>query len=95
MKDQLNTDSNMAGQDELARRIETAMEKSPGGFGDQITRVEVHLSDANSRQSGGDEKRCLMEVRLRGPAEGGAPTGGGRGAGLRGRGRKVAAIHRA
>ena len=42
------------------------MEKTLGRFSDQITRLEVHLSDANGRKSGCDDKRCLMEARLRG-----------------------------
>lgn len=33
-------------------------------FGDWITRVEVHLSDENSKEKGGgDDIRCLMEAR--------------------------------
>lgn len=36
-------------------------------FGDQITRVEVHLSDENSdKKSGKKDKRCLIEARLAG-----------------------------
>lgn len=66
MKVQLNTDSNIEGSDELARRIEAAVEKTLGRFSNQITRVEVHLSDADSHKSGGDDKHCLMEARLRG-----------------------------
>lgn len=66
MKVQLNTDSNIEGRDELARRIEAALEKTLGRFTEQITRVEVHLSDENSDKSGGDDKRCLLEARLSG-----------------------------
>lgn len=66
MKVQLNTDSNVEGRDALARRIEAAVEKALGRFSEQITRVEVHLSDEDSHKSGGEDKRCLMEARLRG-----------------------------
>jgi len=37
-----------------------------GHFSKHITRVEVHLRDENSgSKSGTEDKRCLMEVRLR------------------------------
>jgi ribosome-associated translation inhibitor RaiA len=36
-------------------------------FSDQVTRVEVHLSDENSdKKSGGADIRCLLEARLAG-----------------------------
>jgi ribosome-associated translation inhibitor RaiA len=42
------------------------MEGTVGRFGDQITRVKVHLSDVNSHQGGDDDKRCRLEARLAG-----------------------------
>ena len=35
-------------------------------FSDQITRLEVHLSDENSLKEGLNDKRCLLEARLEG-----------------------------
>jgi Sigma 54 modulation protein / S30EA ribosomal protein len=35
-------------------------------FGDRITRVEVHLGDENGPKHGQNEKRCMMEARLKG-----------------------------
>jgi len=35
-------------------------------FGNQITRVEVHLRDVNGPKSVGDDKSCLLEARLAG-----------------------------
>lgn len=36
-------------------------------FSDRITRIEVHLTDENGQaKSGGNDKRCLLEVRLAG-----------------------------
>ncbi len=66
MKVQVNTSRNVEGHEELGRRIEAAVEKALGRFRDQISRVEVHVSDANSHKSGGDDKRCVMEARLGG-----------------------------
>ena len=34
-------------------------------FESHLTRVEVHLSDANADKSGPRDKRCLIEVRPR------------------------------
>jgi ribosome-associated translation inhibitor RaiA len=64
MRVQLNTDRYIAAHDALAHQVETVMEGTVGRFADQITRVEVHLSDENSHKGGGDDKRCLLEARL-------------------------------
>ena len=66
MQVQVNTDSNIDGREELIRRVEAEVEGTLGQYTDQITRVEVHLSDVNAAKSGGDDKRCLMEARLAG-----------------------------
>ena len=61
---QINTDSNTAGDDALTRQVETAVRDALERFSDQLTRVEVHLSDENSdRKSGTDDKRCVLEAR--------------------------------
>ena len=67
MQFQINTDKNIAGHETLAQSVEADLRHALGRFGDQITRVEVHLSDENSaRKSGAMDKRCLLEVRLAG-----------------------------
>ncbi len=66
MQVQVNTDNNIDGRDEFIRRVEAEVEGTLGRFADQITRVEVHLSDVNAAKGGGDDKRCLMEARLAG-----------------------------
>lgn len=64
---QVNTDSNIEGSRELAQQIKTVVGNSLERFGDQITRVEVHLSDENSdKKFGTEDKRCLLEARLAG-----------------------------
>ena len=35
-------------------------------FSEQITRLEVHLSDENGNKDGQNDKRCLLEARLEG-----------------------------
>ena len=67
MQIQVKTDDNIEGRDELARQIEAAVNTNLSRFADQITRVEVHLSDENAGKSGNADKRCLMEARPAGP----------------------------
>lgn len=67
MKIQVNTDSNIQGRESLIAEAEATMESSLKHFQSQITRIEVHLSDENSRQKGGgNDKRCLLEARIEG-----------------------------
>ena len=67
MKIQINTDNNIPGQEALAHSVEAILEQVLARFSDQITRIEVHLSDENSAaKSGMADNRCLLEVRLAG-----------------------------
>lgn len=67
MQVQLSTDNHIEGTAELARHVESVVKDSVRRFGDQVTRVEVHLADENSKvKGGGNDKRCTMEARLAG-----------------------------
>ena len=66
MQVQVNTDHNIEGREKLVRWIESEINGTLARFSDQITRIEVHLSDDNAGKSGNDDKRCLIEVRLAG-----------------------------
>ena len=67
MQIQTNTDRNISGHEALAKSVEEILERLLDRFRDQITRVEVHLSDENgATKSGVADKRCLLEVRLAG-----------------------------
>ena len=67
MKIQINTDKNISGQDALAQSVEDILRSDLSRFSEQITRIEVHLSDeSSSAKSGMTDKRCLLEVRLAG-----------------------------
>jgi hypothetical protein len=63
MQIQVNSDKNIAVDTELTRSVEAEVNRAVGRFENQITRVEVHLSDANSHKPGLRDKRCLMEAR--------------------------------
>jgi ribosomal subunit interface protein len=65
MKIQINTDNNIEGSDDLTQQTQAVVESALERFAQQVTRVEVHLSDENSHK-GGSDKRCVMEARLEG-----------------------------
>ena len=66
MQIQVNTDSNIEGREKLIAHVRSVVESALNRFSDRITRVEVHLSDQNGDRSGQDDKRCMMEARLKG-----------------------------
>lgn len=68
MQIQLNTDANVEGRESLAAWLEGELKDKLTRFGDHITRIEVHLSDANAARAGEDDKRCTLEARLAGRA---------------------------
>lgn len=63
---QFNTDESVAGREALGRHAEDVVRGTLDHFSDQITRVEIHLSDVNAHKGGDRDKRCLMEARLAG-----------------------------
>lgn len=67
MQIQINTDKNISGNESKAQSIEATLNQVLARFADQITRLEVHLSDENSSSKQGViDKRCLLEARLAG-----------------------------
>ncbi len=66
MQVQLNTDDKVQGQESLATWVESELKSKLARFQDQITRVEVHLSDNTAARTGDHDKRCLLEARLTG-----------------------------
>jgi hypothetical protein len=63
---QINTDRNIDRHERLIHHIEANIRAVLGRFTNQITRVEVHLSDENGAKSGAADKRCVMEARFAG-----------------------------
>ncbi|MBX3318154.1 MAG: HPF/RaiA family ribosome-associated protein [Phycisphaeraceae bacterium] len=67
MRIQVNTDSQTPGTADLERSVEFVIVEKLGRFAERITRVEVHLTDENGTgKSGGNDKRCMIEVRMAG-----------------------------
>lgn len=63
---QINSDNNTKATEEFSTRLKDIIEGDLGRFGEQITRVEVHLSDENAGKDSLNDKRCVLEARLEG-----------------------------
>jgi ribosome-associated translation inhibitor RaiA len=66
MQIQLNTDNVLVGTEDLSARVEAELQQALGRFADRVTRIEVHLNDSNGPDKTGEDKRCMLEARLRG-----------------------------
>ncbi len=66
MQIQINTDNHIEGHEKLAAHVKEVVEHALNRFNERVTRVEVHLSDENSDKNGQDDKRCVMEARIKG-----------------------------
>lgn len=66
MQIQFNTDESVDGRDVLGRHAEEVVRRALDRFSDDVTRVEIHLSDVNGQKAGENDKRCLMEARVAG-----------------------------
>ena len=66
MKIQINTDANIHGTESLVAEVSASIEHGLEHFKQQITRVEVHLSDETRGKSGPHDQRCMLEARLEG-----------------------------
>jgi ribosome-associated translation inhibitor RaiA len=66
MQVQVNTDNHIEGSAELSAQVEQDVTSAFARFEPQLTRVEVHLKDANSHKVGDRDKQCSMEARMSG-----------------------------
>jgi len=68
MQIQTHTDNHIHGDETLRGYVREAVEHAMARYEDRITRVEVFLAEEHSPDKfhGDDDKRCIMEVRLRG-----------------------------
>jgi ribosome-associated translation inhibitor RaiA len=66
MQVQVNTDDHIEGREELVAQVEATVSSSLRRFSARITRLEIHLSDENGDKNGQNDKRCMMEARLKG-----------------------------
>lgn len=66
MQIQINTDKTIDRHSGLDEHVQSVVSNALHRFGEQITRVEVHLSDNLGQKSADGDNRCLMEARLTG-----------------------------
>lgn len=66
MQIQVNTDKTITHHAGLDDHVQSVVSNALHRFGEQITRVEVHLSDNLGQKSADGDNRCLMEARLTG-----------------------------
>jgi ribosome-associated translation inhibitor RaiA len=60
---EVRTDGNIRGSEQFSDHVKTVLQTALDRFGDQIRRVDVHLSDAISNKIGHDDKCCMIEAR--------------------------------
>jgi len=60
---QINSDKNIGVDTRVIQYVRTEVNRFLRRFGGKLTRVEVHLSDVNSRKFGVNDKRCMIEAR--------------------------------
>jgi len=63
---QLHPGNDIDARESLADRAEQIVTDAVGRFADQITRVEIYMSDGNADKGGANDKRCAMEARIAG-----------------------------
>lgn len=64
MQVQVNANNSVRTHESLERWAREELHASLRRFGNDITSVEVHLSDENSDRISPDHKRCMLEARL-------------------------------
>ncbi|MEP7109771.1 MAG: HPF/RaiA family ribosome-associated protein [Ferruginibacter sp.] len=61
---QLNTDKNLSVHEAFGTKLESLLSEELSRFSENVTRLEVHLSDESGPKEGINDKRCLLEARL-------------------------------
>jgi ribosome-associated translation inhibitor RaiA len=66
MQVQVNTGDGLEGKDTLERWATDFLNGELSRFRDEITRVEVQLTDEAKGKKNGEDMRCMLEARLNG-----------------------------
>jgi ribosome-associated translation inhibitor RaiA len=66
MEINVNTDNTIDRHQGLDERVREAVESSIGRFGEQVRRVDVHLSNQNGQKHEDGDNYCMMEARVSG-----------------------------
>lgn len=59
----VQADDHIAMTKELDEKLDRAVRSAVGAYEEQITRVQVHLTDVNAAKGGINDKRCVLEAR--------------------------------
>lgn len=62
----INTDNNITGTAEMIAYYKTSLTEDFARFSEHLTRIEVKISDENGDKSTENDKRCVMEARIKG-----------------------------
>ncbi|SEG40665.1 hypothetical protein SAMN05421847_2239 [Halpernia humi] len=62
----INTDHNIDGKEKMIAYYKDEVAHYFERFSDYLTRIEVKISDENSDKSGVNDKRCILEARIKG-----------------------------
>lgn len=68
MKVQVNTSNNVENKETLERWASEFLTEQLARFEQDITSIEVQMTDENHSAKGGVDKRCMMEARVNGRA---------------------------
>lgn len=63
---QFNTDNHLSESEKSRTFFTNLISEELEKYGAHINRIEVHLTDENGDKEGGNDKRCLLEVRMTG-----------------------------
>ena len=63
---EVRTDGNIQGSEQSSDQVKAVVHAALDRFGDRISRVDVHLSDAIGDKTGHDHKCCMIEARCDG-----------------------------
>lgn len=65
---QVNTSNGIENKETLERWASEYLNEQLARFGQDVTSIEVQLTDENHVKGGGDDKRCMLEARVPGRA---------------------------
>ena len=63
---QINTDKTLNGDNRHQEYFSSQIKEELERYESHITRVELHLKDANGKKEGVNDKTCVLEARLKG-----------------------------
>ena len=63
---QINTDNSLNVHETYQTQLKDLLSRELSRFEEHITRLEVHLSDENGNKESEDDKKCMIEARLKG-----------------------------